>query len=1049
MGYKSKLAGEWHNTFDLISDFVSLHDRDFRIVKANKALADFMGLKPWELIGRRCYEVFHCTNEPWPNCPHVKTLKSKQPATEEVDDPHIGVPLLVTTSPVINEKGELLGSIHIAKDITALKRIEEKLLAEKEKLNSVVKGIGAGLSLLDSKARLLWANEVLQEWFGPLTDIRDRPCYEIYRLKNPEKECAALRTLSTGQIEHGEVFAYDVNGEKKYFQLITAPVRDSDGKIVQIVELTQDVTDRKKAEDALRGSEERYRSLINDVLDSSAVGIFILDSDFRVVWVNRSLERYFGLKRSEVIGRDKRELIQEKIKDIFEDPEGFSKKVLATYDNNTYIENFECHVLPAEGREERWLEHRSRPIRTGLYAGGRIEHYYDITQRKLAEGALKESEEKYRSLIEATDDFVFALDLTGKFIFGNAKAKETFGDLKGKPFTIPVAPEYHEIVKKNFAKRLKGEKIEPYPIEVIDKNGNRFWVEVSGSPLVKNGKIVGAVYFEKDITERKHTMEELRRSKKFSETVLNSMNDAISIIDVRDFKIISVNRVFLELLGLRKEEVVGRHCYEVTHHRGSPCSPPDDMCPLIESVKTGETAVFEHVHYNKDGEKLYVEVSASPIKDEKGEFAQIVHVARDITERKRMEEALRRSVEELSTINEIDKNIIKRPDLSSLLKFIVSKARELTSADAAFYSFIEGDVIRHHTFSGIRTKAFKNIKLSRGIGLGWLAVRKKEPIMVEDFFSDERLEGVPFDVVRKEGLVSFLAVPVMSAKRGPLGVLYVANRRKMRFSEEKVRTLVTLASQTSLAVGHARLYEKTRKAYEELKTLDELKSNIIANVSHELRTPITIAKGALELARNEDDPDARRRLIDMSLDALLRQNVIVGDLIDAARMDKHEFFLMPEAIDLGHVIPLVIDGFMTLAEKKNIRLIPKIEKGLPRAWADYKELKHVLRNLLSNALKFTDFGGKVTVEARQKRDLVEVCVSDTGIGIPRKLHGKIFERLYQIDSGGSRRYGGTGLGLAIAKEIVEAHGGRIWVESEPGKGSRFCFTLPTAEKHMQ
>ncbi len=147
----------------------------------------------------------------------------------------------------------------------------------------------------------------------------------------------------------------------------------------------QDITLSRQVEAALRESEEKYRSLTDDVLDSSMVGISILDSAFRVVWVNHALERYFGLRRNDVIGKDKRQLIREQISDIFDDPETFTAKVFATYDNNTYVEKFECHVMPGEGREGRWLQHWSQPIQAGLYAGGRIEQYYDITDRKLAE----------------------------------------------------------------------------------------------------------------------------------------------------------------------------------------------------------------------------------------------------------------------------------------------------------------------------------------------------------------------------------------------------------------------------------------------------------------------------------------------------------------------------------------------------------------------------------------------------------------------------------------------------------------------------------------
>jgi PAS domain S-box-containing protein len=167
---------------------------------------------------------------------------------------------------------------------------------------------------------------------------------------------------------------------------------------------------KKEIEGLLRDAEERYRSLTDDVLDSSAVGIFILDADFRIIWINQAIERYFGLKRKSVLGRDKRRLIRDRIKNIFEDSEGFAKRVLATYDHNTHIESFECHVLPDSNREERWLEHWSQPIASGMYAGGRIEHYYDITGRKQAERLLQIQRDLSVALC-STSNMKRALDL--------------------------------------------------------------------------------------------------------------------------------------------------------------------------------------------------------------------------------------------------------------------------------------------------------------------------------------------------------------------------------------------------------------------------------------------------------------------------------------------------------------------------------------------------------------------------------------------------------------------------------------------------------------
>jgi PAS domain S-box-containing protein len=147
--------------------------------------------------------------------------------------------------------------------------------------------------------------------------------------------------------------------------------------------------------------------------------------------------------------------------------------------------------------------------------------------------------------------------------------------------------------------------------------------------------------------------EDLRRSKEFLETILDSMNDALSVIDVKDFRIVEVNKVFLNSYGLEAREVIGKPCYEVTHHRLDPCAPPDDLCPLKETLRTGRHAVADHVHYRPGGEKVFVEVSTSPIRDRDGNLIQVVHIARDITGRKMAEAAIRKYAAELEEANRL------------------------------------------------------------------------------------------------------------------------------------------------------------------------------------------------------------------------------------------------------------------------------------------------------------------------------------------------------------------------------------------------------------
>ncbi len=237
-----------------------------------------------------------------------------------------------------------------------------------------------------------------------------------------------------------------------------------------------------------------------------------------------------------------------------------------------------------------------------------------------------------------------------------------------------------------------------------------------------------------------------------------------------------------------------------------------------------------------------------------------------------------------------------------------------------------------------------------------------------------------------------------------------------------------------------------RRLCAHLKALDEMKSNILANVSHELRTPITIAKGAIELARETKEHEETEKLLKMALNALAQLNLIVEDMIEAASFKKGVGELKLEEVDIVKLIDQVCSEFRPLLQKDNIELEIRKGNNLPRARGDRELLRHALRNLISNAIKFNRKGGRVEVEVRENHGMLEVCVSDTGIGIPRDKLDKIFDLFYQVDASPTRRYGGTGLGLAIVKDVVKAHGGEISVESEPGKGSTFCFTLPMAGK---
>jgi two-component system phosphate regulon sensor histidine kinase PhoR len=233
-----------------------------------------------------------------------------------------------------------------------------------------------------------------------------------------------------------------------------------------------------------------------------------------------------------------------------------------------------------------------------------------------------------------------------------------------------------------------------------------------------------------------------------------------------------------------------------------------------------------------------------------------------------------------------------------------------------------------------------------------------------------------------------------------------------------------------------------------LKQLEKIRQDFVANVSHELRTPLTTIKGYAETlldgALKEDQAFQFVQVIKRHTDRLTK---IVEDLLMLSRIEAKEFQLKMEVISLPNFIDDIIDFVKDLAEKKRISLSRNEIPSSLAVQADRSHLEQILINLLDNAIKYTPDGGRVTVLAIEgdSKD-IQFLIEDNGIGIPKEDLSRIFERFYRVDKGRSKEMGGTGLGLSIVKHLVQAHGGRVWVESQPGKGSTFYFTLPNRSK---
>jgi signal transduction histidine kinase len=297
------------------------------------------------------------------------------------------------------------------------------------------------------------------------------------------------------------------------------------------------------------------------------------------------------------------------------------------------------------------------------------------------------------------------------------------------------------------------------------------------------------------------------------------------------------------------------------------------------------------------------------------------------------------------------------------------------------------------------------------------------------------------------GFRAVLALPILREQH-LIGGLVVRRKSPGAFPPEVIERLQTFAAQSALAIQHARLFRELEDKGQQLEITSRYKSEFLANVSHELRTPLTAIKGFVDNMLDGLTGDLNTRQLryltrmKANTDRLAR---LINDLLDLSRIEAGRIELRPTTLPLAALVHEVVDSLRPVAMDKHIELDVSADDPAASAWADRDKVTQVLMNLLGNALKFTPAAGRVTVALRRDGAAwAQVAVTDTGPGIAAEELSKIFDQFYQVAKVDTQKAHGTGLGLAIAKTLVEMHGGRLWVESEVGRGSTFVFTLPVA-----
>ena len=408
------------------------------------------------------------------------------------------------------------------------------------------------------------------------------------------------------------------------------------------------------------------------------------------------------------------------------------------------------------------------------------------------------------------------------------------------------------------------------------------------------------------------------------------------------------------------------------------------------------------------------------------------------------------SVEELKALGEVGQAVSSSLDLETVLETIVARAVDLSGTDCGvIYEYDDAaqefNLRASHRMEDEAVEALRATRIRAGEGAAGQAAITRAPVQIPDTFDQrERSTSRIRPLLNRLGYRSLLTVPLLREQQ-ILGGLTVWRRQAGEFDPEVVNLLQTFATQSALAIHNARLFREIQAKGRELEAANRHKSEFLANVSHELRTPLNAVIGFSEVLLEKlfgELNDKQNEYVDDILSSGRHLLSLINDILDLSKIEAGHMELELTRFDL----PSALDNALVLIRERASRHGVKLERVVDEQLGDFlgdeRKIKQVLVNLLSNAVKFTPEGGKIQVRPALDNGAVKISVSDTGIGIAPQDQDIIFEEFRQVGSDYAQKREGTGLGLTLTRKFVEMHGGKIWVESEPGKGSTFTFTLP-------
>jgi len=993
---------------DALPVLISYVDTDKRYQFSNKTYQDWFGHEVQgkhleEVLGNAAYQAISG---------NVDKVLNGETVTYETELPYkdAGTRFVnATYVPDRGKNGQVKGFFALVQDITESKQAEEELRQWADAFDGCAHGIAIDNP---STNRIMVCNSAFASMHkSRVEDVVGTAILSLYAPADREHVRHSIEKAD--QIGHSRFEAHMIRRDGSAFpvQMDVVSVWGNNGDLLRRVATVVDITEPKQAEQALRESEQKFSILFEKAAFAIALSRL---SDGVLVNVNEAFERVFGYTKQEALGKTSLEL------GINPDSESRAR-ILAALKEHGSMSNLELTLRLKSG------ELRILSVNVDLVNIGDQKYIlnvtHDITERKRAEQAVRESEERYRIIFELTNDYAYEdrVESDGRIVpewitSGVTRITGyTIDDMNAPDFWQRlVHPEDVPILMQHIQHILSGQA-DTAETRIITKSGELRWLQDSAHPIwdAAQGRVVRIYGAALDISERKQAEEKIL----YQAYLLENVNDAIIGSDENSI-LTFWNHAAERMFGWSAEEVLGRSGQEILRSEFF----NTDRETTLRTLATARKWQGEALQYRKDGTQVISEIHSIALHDDNGSITGYVSLNRDITARKRAEEALHRAHDELEF--KVQERTAALSQANTLLRALMDYM-----PDHIYFKDTESRFIRN-------SKSQANML---GLNDPTQIVGKTDfdffPHAARAYAEEQEVmrSGQPLvdfeeQVVwpdRRETWVSTTKVPLRNPEGQIIGIFGIS-----RDITERKRVEQSIQQ----------LNADLKKQAAQLETANKELEAFSYSVSHDLRAPLRAIDGFTRILLEDYEPlldEEGKRVGEIIRREAQHMGVLIDDLLAFSRLGRKEMHFTK--IDMKAMASSVFDELMTA---ENAGRIDFHIHRLPSTAGDPVLIRQAWVNLLANAIKFSSKKERAVIEVGSKHSEDEhiYYVRDTGAGFEMEYVDKLFGVFQRLH--GEKEFEGTGVGLAIVKRVINRHDGRVWAESEVGKGATFYFALP-------